>query len=295
MAELSKVTRAKLPDSAFAYVDSKGERRLPIHDEAHTRNALARFRRVKFEDDASRERALRRLLRAARKYGIVPIGFIAGQLESERVRGRGETAAVDVRRLPKGTVTLLLTDIEGSTDLLGRLGDRYALVIDQVRALLRTAVERAGGHVVDARADELFAVFDSAPRALTAALAIQRALREHAWPDGLEVCVRIGMHTGRPTLTDSGYVGLSVNTAARICSTGHGGQIVVSGAARDALGLHEVPGVTFRDLGSHRLHGLPEAVRLYQVDTEDLAREFPPLRNFTTPPPPPSRTGDAPV
>src|SRR5438876_4724664 len=118
MARLDASKRARLPGSAFAYVDSRDRRRLPIHDEAHVRNALARFDQVPFEDDAARERARKRLLNAAKKYGIVPVGFITGQLRSER---RHEVAT-----LPTGFVTFLLTDIEGSTALLRQLGDRYA-------------------------------------------------------------------------------------------------------------------------------------------------------------------------
>jgi hypothetical protein len=102
-------------------VDSKGRRRLPIHDEAHVRNALGRFERVPFENDAAREAARRRLLIAAKKYGIVPVGFITGQLRSERV-----DRSSDFSTFPTGSVTFLLTDIEGSTLLLGRLGDGCA-------------------------------------------------------------------------------------------------------------------------------------------------------------------------
>src|SRR5213080_1783546 len=99
MARLSASERASLPDSAFAYVDSRGQRRLPIHDQAHVRNALARFERVRFEDDAARERARKRLLNAAKKYGIVPVGFITGQLRSERTQAAADGAAVERDRL----------------------------------------------------------------------------------------------------------------------------------------------------------------------------------------------------
>src|SRR5262245_43835359 len=113
MARLESSERARLPDSAFAYVDSRGHRRLPIHDAAHVRNALARFNQVAFEDERARERARTRLLKAARKYGIVPVGFITAQLESAREAGRrGEPV-----HLPTGFLTMLLTDIEGSTAL----------------------------------------------------------------------------------------------------------------------------------------------------------------------------------
>src|SRR5262249_54381117 len=140
MAKLSATERARLPASAFAYIDSAGNRRLPIHDEAHVRNALARFQRVKFEDDAARERARKRLLNAAKKYGIVPVGFITGQLRSERTQAAADGAAIERERLqgemragstdaatlPVGFVTFLLTDIEASTALLRTMGDTYA-------------------------------------------------------------------------------------------------------------------------------------------------------------------------
>ena len=145
MARLSASERASLPDSAFAYIDSRGRRRLPIHDEAHVRNALARFERVAFEDDAARERARKRLLNAAKKYRIVPVGFIDGQFRTERKRIQGEVQArsTDVATLPTGFVTFLLTDIEGSTALLSQLGDRYADLLNDVRGIVRAAVTQA--------------------------------------------------------------------------------------------------------------------------------------------------------
>src|SRR3954470_6794850 len=202
MARLDSKARDKLSDSAFAYIDSQGKRRLPINDAAHVRAALARFSQVHFEDEAARDRARIRLLRAAQKHGVVPIGFISAQLQPQR-------------KLPKGQVTFLLTDVEGSTDLLARLDDRYPKLISAVRRAMRQAVQQAGGREVDARADELFAVFERAPAALAAARAIQRAMRAGPWPDEVGVRVRIGVHSGRPTLTETGYVGLAVHTAAR--------------------------------------------------------------------------------
>src|SRR5947208_8975576 len=118
MSQLDSKKRAKLPDSAFAYVDSQGRRRLPINDEPHVRNALARFNQVVFEDDAARERARKRLLNAAKKFRIVPVGFITGQLVSERRQGQIEATSTNTASLPIGFVTLLMTDIESSTVLL---------------------------------------------------------------------------------------------------------------------------------------------------------------------------------
>jgi class 3 adenylate cyclase len=231
MPQLRGRARASLPKTAFAYVDSKGQRRLPIHDEPHVRNALARFNQVKFEDDAARERARRRLLTAAKKHGILPIGFITGQLATERLEGESTGRGAMARALPTGQVTFLLTDIEDSTGLLRRLGDGYATLLGDLRRLLRRAVQRAGGREVDVRADELFAVFKRPASALQAAVTIQRMVLARAWPDGARVRVRMGLHTGRPTVTDGGYVGLAVHTAARICAAGHGGPVLLSDAA----------------------------------------------------------------
>jgi class 3 adenylate cyclase len=144
---------------------------------------------------------------------------------------------------------------------------------------MRAAVRRAGGREVDARADDLFAVFEQAPAALEASVAIQRAMQASTWPDGVDVRVRIGVHRGRPTLTDTGYVGLSVHTAARICFAAHGGQIVVSSAVRSAVLTSLGDGISLRSLGTWRFQGLREPEDLYQVEAADLLAEFPPLRS----------------
>jgi class 3 adenylate cyclase len=268
MARLSAKERAQLPDSAFAYIDSSGKRRLPIHDAAHVRNALARFSQVAFEDEGARDRARSRLLRAAMKHGIMPVGFVSAQLQPHR-------------HLPTGHVTFLLTDLEGSTELLGRLDDGYAPVLADVRRLVISAVRSAGGREASARGDDVFAVFERAPSALEAALAIQRAMHANAWPDGIDVRLRIGMHRGRPSLTDTGYVGLSVHAAARICFAAHGRQILVSSAVRAAVMESIADGVSLRSLGAWRFRGLPEPVDLFQVEASDLPADFPPPRSAT--------------
>jgi class 3 adenylate cyclase len=275
VTSLNAKTRAQLPNSAFAYIDSRGQRRLPINDEAHVRNALSRFNQTTFEDEEARDRARTRLLRAAKKFGIVPVGFITGQLQNVRIRGETEARASEARTLPTGVVTFLLADIEGSTGLVSGLGDRYSELLADIRQLLRAAIRASGGREVDVRADELFAVFKQGPAAFEAALVIQRTVLARVWQDNLKVRVRVGLHTGRPTLTDSGYVGIAVNTTARICYAAHGGQIVLSRAARDAILGSEPAGTGFRDLGMHQLQGLPGREALFQAEAADLPAEFP--------------------
>src|SRR5687767_5684066 len=126
--------------------------------------------------------------------------------------------------LPTGTVTLLFTDIEGSTQLLQRLGARYGDVLAEYRQLLRSIFQAHGGHEVDTQGDSFFIAFTRALDAVAAAVAIQRALVTHPWPEGVSMATRIGLHTGAPRSGTEGYVGLDVHRAARIGSAGHGGQ-----------------------------------------------------------------------
>ena len=267
MARLSAKERAQLPDSAFAYIDARGRRRLPINDAAHVRNALSRFGQVVFEDEAARDRARNRLLRAAMKHGIMPVGFISAQLQPQR-------------KLPKGHITFLLTDLEGSTELLGRLDDRYAPLLADVRRLVRAAVRSAGGHEASARGTTS-SRSSNAPRRRSRPRWPSSGRCATAWPDGIDVRLRIGMHRGRPSLTDTGYVGISVHAAARICFAGHGRQIVMSSAVRAAV-IESLPdGVSLKSLGAWRFRGLPEPVDLFQVDAPDLPTNFPPPRSAT--------------
>jgi DNA-binding NarL/FixJ family response regulator/class 3 adenylate cyclase len=175
--------------------------------------------------------------------------------------------------LPHGTVTLLFTDVEGSTQLVQRLGDRYAHVLDDHRRLFREAVEAQGGVVVDHRGDEFFVVFEDASRATEAVAAAQRAFAEHEWPDGAEVRVRMGMHTGEPNLRDATYFGLDVHRAARICQAGSGGQVLISQRTRELLESKHA----LEDLGEHQLPGIDRPERLYQLNVAGLPTTFPPL------------------
>lgn len=276
MARLESSERTDLPDRAFAYVDSRGQRRLPIHDAAHVRNALARFNQVHFEDDAARDRARSRLLNAAKKHGIVPVGFITSQLDSERAFG--ERRARQPVSLPTGFLTMLMTDIEGSTGLVDRLGERYRELIGNVRTLLRETAGAFAGQAVETRADEFFAVFESPGSALHAAVAMQRELRGRSWADGVEVRVRIGIHSGYPTLDEVNYIGLAIHTTARVCAAAHGGQVIVSGDTKDASQGQRPAGLRFVSLGEHRLRGIPNAVPLFQAAAKGLPSRFPPPR-----------------
>lgn len=261
MPKLESSKRARLPDSAFAYVDSAGNRRLPINDAAHVKNALSRFSQVAFESDSAREKARKRLLNAAKRFGILPVGFITKQLRTERKLGQRQTLD-GATQLPTGILTLMMTDIVESTRLVHQLGDAYGELLDGVREIVRREVSGHRGHEVDARADEFFAVFEDAGSAFKAAMSVQRALQTNSWPGGVSVRLRIGIHHGRPTRRGNGYIGMAVHTTARLCAVARGGQIVASAEAREAI---KDTGIKFRSLGVASLPGLPEARRLYRV------------------------------
>jgi len=182
--------------------------------------------------------------------------------------------------LPTGTVTFLFTDIEGSTRLLERLGERYAVLLTEHQRLLREAIGEAGGKEVDTEGDALFAVFETAPQAVACAVEAQRALAAHSWPDGEQVRVRMGLHTGEGRLGAGGYVGLDVHRAARISAAGHGGQVLLS-ASTTSLAEGVLPrGVTLRDLGDHRLKDLSRPEHLFQLLISELRSDFPQPRTL---------------
>jgi predicted ATPase/class 3 adenylate cyclase len=178
---------------------------------------------------------------------------------------------------PSGTVTLLLTDIEGSTRLLERLGrERYAEALSLHRRLLRGAFERHGGYEVDSEGDAFFVAFSRAEDAVAAAASAQQALAQAAWPEDQEFRVRMGIHTGEPLAVPPKYVGLDVHRAARIMAAGHGGQVLLSHTTRDLIDDRSA----VRDLGEHRLKDLSAAQRLYQLQIDGLTQEFPALKTL---------------
>lgn len=179
------------------------------------------------------------------------------------------------------TVTFLFTDIEGSTQLLQHMGDaRVAEIFADHRRLLRAAFEAGRGRELETQGDGFQVVFLSARDAILTAIAGQRAVTSHPWPEGAAVRVRMGLHTGEPVLAGEGYVGLDVHRAARICAAGWGGQILLSQATAQ-LGRDDLPlDVELRDLGSHRLKDLQRAETVFQVLHPELPSNFPPLRSL---------------
>jgi DNA-binding SARP family transcriptional activator/class 3 adenylate cyclase len=182
-----------------------------------------------------------------------------------------------VSELPSGTVTFLFTDVEGSTRLLQQLGERYAEVSATQQRIVRGAVQAAHGREIDTQGDGSFFAFHRAKDAVAAAVAAQRALAASEWPDGAEVRVRMGVHTGEPAVGADRYVGIGVHRAARICAAGHGGQILVSQTTCELLLDDPLPDTRFRDLGEHRLKDLERPERVYQVVASGLPHEFAPL------------------
>jgi class 3 adenylate cyclase/DNA-binding beta-propeller fold protein YncE len=197
-------------------------------------------------------------------------------------QARGGAVLAD---LPTGTVTFLFTDLEGSTRLLKGLGrDRYARLLEEQQGLLRSAFEEAGGQEIDTQGDAFFVAFGSAADALRAAEAGQRALVAHRWPKGARVRVRMGIHTGEPALGSERYVGLGVHRAARICSAGHGGQILLSKTTHDLLQDEESSEAAFKDLAEQRLKDLDRPERIFQLIVPGLPSDFPPLRTMEAQP-----------
>jgi DNA-binding NarL/FixJ family response regulator/class 3 adenylate cyclase len=184
-------------------------------------------------------------------------------------------------QLPSGTITLLFTDVEGSTRLAREVASEWGRLLVDHRRLLRTAAEQAGGREADCRADDFLGVFAEPREAVEAAIAAQRALAAHDWPEGGEVRVRMGVHTGEAALEDRGYFGLDVHRTVRVGNAGHGGQILLSETTA-RLVAHAADGWSLTDLGEHQLAGLPKPERIFQVIAPDLPADFPALRTMPT-------------
>jgi len=182
--------------------------------------------------------------------------------------------------LPTGTVTFLFSDVEGSTELLRTLRDGYADVMADHERLLRSAFEGAGGHEINTQGDSFFVAFRKPKDAVGAALEAQRAIGSHEWPEGAEMRVRIGIHTGEATVAGDRYVGLGVHRAARICAAAHGGQVLISQTTQALLEEDEelLGELDFGDLGPRSLKNFDRPVRIYQLLAPDLPAEFPDLR-----------------
>jgi class 3 adenylate cyclase len=185
--------------------------------------------------------------------------------------------------LPSGTLTVLHTEIEGSTLLTVHLGDRYPEILATHCALVRAACAAHEGHEVDTQGDSFFMVFPRATQAVAATVAMQHALAAEAWPEGGAVRVRIGLHTGEPIRTAAGYTGLDVIRGARIRDAGHGGQVLLSKTTAALVEEALLEGLSLRDLGAYRLKNLPRPERIFQLIIPDLPADFPPLQSLDTP------------
>jgi class 3 adenylate cyclase len=167
--------------------------------------------------------------------------------------------------LPSGTVTFAFTDIEGSTALLTKLGERYRQLLSEHRSIVRTTFGAANGIEIDMQGDAFFFAFPRARDAVSAAVEVQRAHVSTEWPDGLPVRVRIGLHTGEPAVDDEGYLGLDVVRAARICTVARGGHVLLSESTRALLGSALPDGVSVYPLGETQLKNIDEPERVYEL------------------------------
>jgi predicted ATPase/class 3 adenylate cyclase len=182
--------------------------------------------------------------------------------------------------LPSGTVSLFFSDIEGSTALLDRLGIAYTDALDGHRRIMRRAWSAHDGTEIGTEGDSFFVVFGGADGAVAAAVEAQRELDAYSWPAGERLRVRIGLHTGSPRVHDGGYVGMDVHRAARIASSAHGGQVVLSSVIADMTRAGLPVGVTLRDLGIHQLKDIATPEHLWQLEIEGLQADFRPLRTI---------------
>jgi class 3 adenylate cyclase len=180
---------------------------------------------------------------------------------------------VSAPELPTGTVTFLFTDVEGSTRLLRELRERYGDVRAEHERLLREAFQANGGQAIDTQGDSFFVAFRRARDTVAAAVAAQRSLAGHRWPEGVRLRVRMGMHTGEPIAAEGRYVGLGVHRAARISAAGHGAQVLLSNATRELVEDDLPPDVRLRDLGEYRLKDVGRPEHVFQLEVEGRPAE----------------------
>jgi predicted ATPase/class 3 adenylate cyclase len=204
----------------------------------------------------------------------------AARPDAGRGQQSGPGVAATVTELPTGTLTMLFSDIEGSTVLVRRLGERYGEALSAQRTLLRAAFRSFGGRELGTEGDSFFVVFESAIAAVGCCVAGQRALAGHDWPDGVTVRVRMGLHSGEPTRHEDNYVGLDVHRAARIAAAAHGGQVVLSDATRHLVESRLAADVSMRDLGWHRLKDIEAPECIYQLVVAGLPDRFPSLKSL---------------
>jgi class 3 adenylate cyclase len=188
--------------------------------------------------------------------------------------------SADEKDLPSGTVTFLFTDIEGSTELLRALGTEYGGVRAEHGRLIEDACAANRGHIIDTQGDAYFAAFDRAADAVATAVDVQRKLAAVEWPEGMQLRVRMGLHTAEPFLDGTGYFGLGIHRAARICAAAHGGQILVSNATAGIVEDLESIEFELRDLGEFRLKDITRPQRLFELRVQGLARDFAPPKGL---------------
>ena len=199
-------------------------------------------------------------------------------------------------QLPSGTVTFVFSDIEGSTALLKQLGEGYDAVLSNHRRLMRDTFTERGGVEIDTQGDAFFFAFPRARDAVEAAVEAQRAHAAHEWPDGCTVQVRMGLHTGEPAVGSEGYLGLDVVRAARLCTAGKGGHVLLSDTTRALVGASLPDGVSIFPLGERRLKDIDEPERVFELEIEgaappvDIRDEEP--GPVPAPPPPPAPPAD---
>ena len=186
-------------------------------------------------------------------------------------------------RIPSGTITLLFTDVEGSTKLWETEPELMAQALRRHDEILRAAIEQAGGFVFKTVGDAFCAAFATPQAALAAVLDAQQALCTERWPTSQAIRVRMGMHTGVSEERDNDYFGPVVNRTARLNAIAHGGQVLVSGATAELLSETLPESVALRDLGLHRLKDLGRPEQVFQLEAEFLEPSFPPLRSLDEP------------